>query len=1058
MSENVEALGESEPEPIADPAPSTESAKHPEPEPIADATPSKEAANNQEPEPIADAAPSKEAAMSLDPASEAASSLAPATAPDSEPNREPEPEIAPGAGSFPDDSRPRFRVYCLLNDESREADSRISEHDAESIRSTIVAAWNPLILARLAEPPRIENVAYPPYPERDAIFLVPQSQKRALPIDFPTQAEQAGATLIEATADAADASKAILDALSLKDRSILRSTDSAVEADFVDLARDFQALAAARSWLSDATAAMGRIERLDVETFGREVLAAARAWVEGDRAAVESGLRASFEMLTQSREHLYPVDSYIVDICLLDPATSAGALESVLEARSPFSLIAPARAIEVLAERDPASSARLNEAIDEGWGDVAGGAYEEIDEPFAPFESILWQFHRGGEVYRNHLNGRTVETLARRRFALYPLLPQIARRFHFRFGIHWGLDDGRFPTPRDPKRLWESPDATSLESLTRVPLAADRAATGAAFASTLGKSMKDDHIATIVLVHWPDRVANWYNDLIRIGKYSSVLARLVTLTDYFHLTDRPYESIRPRLDDYRAPYLAQACSAGAIDPIGRRVRKAKLRARLDALEFVSAVASALSAPRAELEESDPDPQTIEDRLESGDLEFAEKALDRQESPRARALARAIVGFSESGRPGYLVINPSCVARRAPVLLPDAEIDLRPEPPLRAAQFTEEGVRGIVDLPAFGFSWVPRGNESNEIAEFKNPLVVHKHTLSNEFMEVEIDSATGGLRSVKAPGEPSARGAQRLVIKGIEAGEERTGAIAMRADSIEIDYAGPALAQATSKGTIVDTSNGGTLARFEQRVRLWAGRPILDLNIRIQELDHDLIRRFAEGDPWKIALCSRWAWPDSAATLRRSGHLCLETTKAERPETPDIIEISTRRRSLAICNGGLAHHERHGDRMLDTLLIAGRETSRSFDFAIALDAEHAFHAALDVYTPVYVIPTSAGRPRSGSSGWFFQVEAKGIAVLRVGSSDPSGDGRGWGVFLDLIETSGRPTRSRIRFYRDPIWARQVDYRNETIVDLTRDGDAILVDLTPHEAARIDVTLG
>ena len=115
-------------------------------------------------------------------------------------------------------------------------------------------------------------------------------------------------------------------------------------------------------------------------------------------------------------------------------------------------------------------------------------------------------------------------------------------------------------------------------------------------------------------------------------------------------------------------------------------------------------------------------------------------------------------------------------------------------------------------------------------------------------------------------------------------------------------------------------------------------------------------------------------------------------------------------------------------MLDTLLIAGRETSRSFDFAIALDTEHAFHAALDMYTPVYVTPTSAGRPRSGSSGWLFQVEGKGIAVLRVGSSDPSGDGRGWGVFLDVIETSGRPTRSRIRFYRDPIWARQVDYRN------------------------------
>jgi hypothetical protein len=32
------------------------------------------------------------------------------------------------------------------------------------------------------------------------------------------------------------------------------------------------------------------------------------------------------------------------------------------------------------------------------------------------------------------------------------------------------------------------------------------------------------------------------------------------------------------------------------------------------------------------------------------------------------------------------------------------------------------------------------------------------------------------------------------------------------------------------------------------------------------------------------------------------------------------------------------------------------------------------------------------------------------------------------------------------------------RNEIIVDLSTDGDAVLIDLTPHELARIDITLG
>ena len=102
-----------------------------------------------------------------------------------------------------------------------------------------------------------------------------------------------------------------------------------------------------------------------------------------------------------------------------------------------------------------------------------------MDEPFLPFESILWQFRRGGSAYRADLDDRNVETLARRRFGLYPQLPQIARRFGFRFAVHLGFDAGMFPVRLEPKRLWEGADNTNLESLTRPPLAADRAVVGA---------------------------------------------------------------------------------------------------------------------------------------------------------------------------------------------------------------------------------------------------------------------------------------------------------------------------------------------------------------------------------------------------------------------------------------------------------------------------------------------------------------------------------------------------------------------------------------------------
>ena len=45
----------------------------------------------------------------------------------------------------------------------------------------------------------------------------------------------------------------------------------------------------------------------------------------------------------------------------------------------------------------------------------------------------------------------------------------------------------------------------------------------------------------------------------------------------------------------------------------------------------------------------------------------------------------------------------------------AAADLRPAGPLRAAQLTEEGVWAVVDLPAFGYAWVPAATDPSAAA-------------------------------------------------------------------------------------------------------------------------------------------------------------------------------------------------------------------------------------------------------------------------------------------------------------------------------------------------------
>ncbi|HWE35353.1 MAG TPA: glycosyl hydrolase family 38 [Isosphaeraceae bacterium] len=941
----------------------------------------------------------------------------------------------------------RPRLVALLADAGREPAATLTDAVAAATWAVATAPWHPLVLSRLETLPSIEPVEAPSPPEPGIVRVLAAASAGRLPEEYRAQAERAGAELVEGEADRLALVARILERL---------GPGAEVAPDRVadPLALDFLALGTARWTLHDLTIAMGQVDPLDLDSLAREALAGARAWAEGDEATAASRLRAAFEVLTQARERFYPVDAYLVDLCLLDATSPPDALADPLAAHAPITFIAPARAIETLAGHDPEAMTRLREAITEGWVDVAGGAFDEVDEPLLPIESILWQFRAGSEVYRERLDDRNVETLARRRFGLYPQLPQLARRFGFRFGLPFGFDAGRFPVRPETKRLWGAPDGTSLEALTRPPVAADRDAEGARLAWRLGRSMKDDHVAVVPLLHWPNRVAGWYRDLRRTAAYSPVLARWVTLNDFFHQTDRPFETFHLEADELATPYLAQAVARGDGSPIARRARHARLRARFDALDALRAMADAI---RVASPDGIEDVSNVEAMIETDRLDEADVALDRLTPPIAATVAGAIAGTATAGRPGFLVLNPIGVARRAPVTLPDAAPDLRHEGPLRGAQPAEEGVVGVVELLPFGFAWVPREPLRDAPAPAAAHLAARGRVVRNETIECEFDEVTGGIRGIKGVGEPSARLGQQVVATGLLGPDGQPSASLMRAEGFAVDYGGPALVQATSHGALLDPGDGRAIAKFRQRVRLWTGRPSLELEIELGDLDPSWLAIAANADPWARAIACRWAWPDTNSSLRRTCHLAPELTEADRPETPDVFDIATRRQRTAIAFGGLAHHRRHGGRMLDTSLVAGRESCRTFRFAVALDLEHPYQAAADLVAPAIVVPMNSGPPRSGPSGWIFHVDHKAVAVTAVRPLATTVEGRGPGLAFHLVETAGRAARCRLRLARDPVSARQTDFQGEPMMDLPTEGDAVLVDLTPHELARVEVTL-
>jgi alpha-mannosidase len=389
-------------------------------------------------------------------------------------------------------------------------------------------------------------------------------------------------------------------------------------------------------------------------------------------------------------------------------------------------------------------------------------------------------------------------------------------------------------------------------------------------------------------------------------------------------------------------------------------------------------------------------------------------------------------------------------------LPDAPGNLRPEGALRAAQLIDDGVYAVVELPAFGFAWIDLEISGGSSPAGATGPSARGRKVRNESIELEIDATTGGIRGLMAAGEKMARLGQQLVVAGLaDAGKPL--ASQMRCDRFEVDYNGPALVQATSTGTLVDPRQGDCLARFVQRYRLWAGRPMLEIEVNLSELDPSWLARAAQADPWSVYVASRWAWPDSNSMLRRTSFWASELTEVERPETPDVIDISTRNQRTALIFGGLPYHRKHGERMLDSLLIAGSETPRSFSLGVALELEYPFHAAQDALTPATVVPMDDGPPAAGNTGWLAKIDRKGIAVSHMEFVEAVGEGKGWGLIFHLLDTTGQAGRCRLRLFRNPISARQIDFLGDTIVELSVQDDAVLIDLTPHELARVAVTM-
>ena len=242
-----------------------------------------------------------------------------------------------------------------------------------------------------------------------------------------------------------------------------------------------------------------------------------------------------------------------VDLCLLDPAMPAGVLAGPLESHVAISLLAPAQAIENQAERDPEAMAAVRQAITEGWVDVAGGTYAEAEDlPFpARVDPLAVPQGAARSIGPTSRSGTSRPTPG-----AGSACTRNCRRSPSGSGSGsrstWASTPGGSRSAPSRSGSGRARTDSSLETLLRPPLAADRPAQGMMIPWRLAATMRNDHVATLPLVHWPSagrrRGISTSAGARRIPRCSPAGSRSTTTSTS---TDRPYETFRPDPDSVR---------------------------------------------------------------------------------------------------------------------------------------------------------------------------------------------------------------------------------------------------------------------------------------------------------------------------------------------------------------------------------------------------------------------------------------------------------------------------------------------------------------------------
>ncbi|MBY0233318.1 MAG: hypothetical protein K2W96_28895 [Gemmataceae bacterium] len=886
----------------------------------------------------------------------------------------------------------------------------LGDEEVAAFLNGLRALWHPASLAVAEGLPALASPYDHEEPGAGFLIAVPDNPPLMLGDDWEARARAAGACLFAATADWPTTFANLRAAL------LAAEPGNGNVARFLDLPDEktalFHGLGFGCAQLEAVCEAMTQENPLGNSELVADVAAAVDALSKGEDH--EERLRSAAQRLLEGRERAYAVTIHVVDLFLAD---GSAPFPAALDAGQPLTVLASG---QVLERMPPEKLALLRERVAAGLAEVVGGTYREREETLLPLES-QWANIRLGQKATLDAVGQEAKVYARRAGGLHASLPLWLQSSGLGRALLVPFDESLVPSHSSTIVSWPSADGKQVDAFARVPQPADSPQTWFHLAHHLHQTIMQDQTATLALVHKDKPACVWYSDWLALARLAPVLGKWSTLSTCFDESSTGDYASAAAHDDFNADHLQARVSAKHPRPVSGFAAEARQRRKLDAaLTFAAMLHALRGSEPASLERL----QQLEDRYERGEAADVDAALDDA----AKALASRLTARGQANAPGWLVLNPCSFARRVALELPDCAGPIAVGGHVKASQLDGALGRAVVEVPALGFAWVPRAPGPPPANRLK---MADERTIRNEFLEAEIDPATGGLRSLRDVRSRIGRLGQQLAFNP---------GGTMRAAGVQVTSAGPALAEIVSEGDIVD-AEGRTVCQFRQRFRAWMGRPVLEIRVELK------IHAALEGYPWHSYLASRFAWRDDNAPLLRGVCGATSLGMGTRPESPDFLELRIGKTNCVILPGGLPFHQRHGSRMLDVLLATEGEETRVFDLAVALDREQPMQTALGIVSPSPAVPCPQGPPHVGATGWLFHLDASNVLLTAL--RPEAGDA----VAATLLEIAGNGGRASLRCARNPVSAKTLDLKGNELLDPAVEGDAVAVDISPSDLVRV-----